>query len=122
MKNILPIIFSVFATVFVIFFYKIIVSHPLLLTIVLTVVISTILWEVSIIEEIRVDKMKKETAKAILEDIEKRLNLLVNLNELEYMEVFVDKTKEFMTDEVVQGKIEALKWISDNIKKQFGVK
>jgi len=64
----------------------------------------------------------EETAKAILEDVEKRLNLLVNLNELEYMEVFVEKTKDSMTDKVVQGKIKALKGVAEEIKKEFGVK
>ena len=55
MKNILPIIFSVLVTVSIMSFYKMIVCLPSLLIIVLTVVISTILWEISIIKEIRGD-------------------------------------------------------------------
>jgi len=69
-----------------------------------------------------IDLTIEKTAKAILEEVEKRLNLLVNLNELEYMEVFVDKTKDFMTDKVVHGKIKALKGVAEEIKEQFGVK
>lgn len=76
-------------------------------------------WRICINEIL--GEVSQKTAKAISKEIEKRLNLLVNLNELEYMEVFVEKTKEFMTDKVVQGKIEALKGVVFELE-QFGVK